>query len=83
MNESIKACASAAIALAEIRAKKFQPIPKDWFTLNQLMDHFGRGKTFARDAINELVTAGKLEAQKWLVLGKSGQAQQITIYKTK
>lgn len=83
MNDSIKECVKAMKLLEEIRQKKFQPVPRGWFTIEQYMENTGCGKTFACQSMKELARAGRVESRKWPFKASDGRTAYTTIYKNK
>lgn len=81
--DSISECVKAGVALAEIRNRKFKPIPNGWFSFEMFMEDQKCGKTFARSAISTLLKFNKLKTQKWPSLDGRGHTYYMTIYKTK
>lgn len=80
---AISECVKAAQILHEVRLKKFKPVPKDWFTLEQFMETADCSRSRAHTALSELRKLDKINSKKWSRLDSNGRTSYITIYKTK
>ena len=79
----MNAISEAVQALAEIRQKKFQPIPDGWFSLEQFAKHLDCCVAKARYDMAALVKAGKFITRRWPKLDSRGRTCYSTIYRKK
>lgn len=83
MKNKINACAEAAQLLAELRQKKYPPVPASWFTTEQFAEHMDCSKGTARKNMEDLVSTGRFLSRRWPCLDCRGRTYYQTIYKKK
>jgi hypothetical protein len=81
MNETKSACVKAAEMLSAIRAKRVQPIPKGWFTIDDLSAQLGISKESTRIGIIEMKNSNLLEEKNWPCLDAKGRVFHKRIYR--
>lgn len=74
---------AAARLLQQLEQKKFEPIPKEWFTLESYMEQNKCGLTKGAKDIKKLVQAGIIEVASWPTLDVRGRALNKQIYRIK
>lgn len=83
VQSSISQAVLAARKLAEIRRKKYDPIPEGWFTRMDYEIQNSLHRSTAIKELNELAQSESIEISSWPTLDSCGRTIKTTIYKLK